>query len=234
MSTAQPFTERLIGRVHPTERATFFAGSVRARSARALGPRRSIRPSRMYGVLLQPLPPLVRHHWHRTETQGPYARLSLALSFPMAMHVPPTGNERHLIDGGQATRRTAPRFLSLVQRVVHFSAAPPLSDSRTPHRAEARRGAATGVSAPSLVAMVQGRPEGPAPDPAPGAASALMPPQAAASNAVRAYWGDSAPTAERHSSGALTSRDLPVVVDHVVREIDRRFTAARERKGWVG
>lgn len=35
-------------------------------------------------------------------------------------------------------------------------------------------------------------------------------------------------------SAALTAADVPGVVDHVVRELDRRVTAARERKGWTG
>ncbi|MFE9775578.1 hypothetical protein ACFYOV_28690 [Streptomyces sp. NPDC005931] len=34
------------------------------------------------------------------------------------------------------------------------------------------------------------------------------------------------------AAAALTTQDMPVVVDHVVREIDRRMTAARERRGW--
>ncbi|MDQ0079508.1 hypothetical protein J2S97_004716 [Arthrobacter oryzae] len=246
MSTPQPFADRLIGQVLPTERTNLFATSIRARSAPAREPRRSTRPSRMEAVLLRPLPPLVRHHWHRTETQAQSVGLSLALSFPMTLHVRPTGNEWRPIDVGRsarsgrerATPRPAPPVLSLVQQVVHFRAAPPLPHGAPPQSTAARRGAQpdaeTGGSAPSLVPMVQRRPQSAAPDPAPGSASPSMPSQAAGSNALRAYWGDSSPTAEHYSSGALTSRDLPVVVDHVVREIDRRFIAARERRGWVG
>jgi hypothetical protein len=246
MSTVQPFTARLIGHVRPTERATLFAASVRSRSARTRGPRRSTPPSQMPGVLLQPMRPLVRHHWHRTETQAPSVGLSLAFSFPMALHARPGGNDRHPTPGGRTARdghgraphRTAPRVLSLVQRVVHLPAAPPLSHGAPPPPIEARRlgqsDAVTAGSAPSFVTMVQRRPQGTAPDPDSGAASSSMPSQAADSSVVRAYWGDSSPGRERYGSAALTSRDLPVVVDHVVREIDRRFIAARERKGWAG
>lgn len=31
----------------------------------------------------------------------------------------------------------------------------------------------------------------------------------------------------------LTTADLPTVIDRVVHELDRRVTAARERKGWT-
>jgi hypothetical protein len=31
----------------------------------------------------------------------------------------------------------------------------------------------------------------------------------------------------------LTAADLPSVIDRVVHELDRRVTAARERKGWT-
>jgi len=46
---------------------------------------------------------------------------------------------------------------------------------------------------------------------------------------VLAHWEG----AERSASApaSLTASDLPVVVDHVVREIDRRVVAARERRG---
>lgn len=48
---------------------------------------------------------------------------------------------------------------------------------------------------------------------------------------VLAHWEGE----ERSGSApaSLTASDLPVVVDHVVREIDRRVVAARERRGWA-
>ena len=48
---------------------------------------------------------------------------------------------------------------------------------------------------------------------------------------VLAHWEGE----ERSGSApaSLTASDLPVVVDHVVRELDRRVVAARERRGWA-
>jgi hypothetical protein len=50
-------------------------------------------------------------------------------------------------------------------------------------------------------------------------------------------WTGEGPGAARSAadrSAALTADDVPGVVDRVVRELDRRVTAARERKGWAG
>jgi hypothetical protein len=48
---------------------------------------------------------------------------------------------------------------------------------------------------------------------------------------VTAHWEGS--TVPGTAPVALTASDLPGVVDHVVREIDRRVVAARERRGWT-
>ncbi|MGW6194773.1 hypothetical protein ACWF0M_01370 [Kribbella sp. NPDC055110] len=50
-------------------------------------------------------------------------------------------------------------------------------------------------------------------------------------------WTDDRPDGAalgRSGPTALTAADLPHVVGRVVRELDRRVTAARERKGWTG
>ena len=46
-----------------------------------------------------------------------------------------------------------------------------------------------------------------------------------------AHWDGSA--GHGTAPAALTASDLPGLVDHVVREIDRRVVAARERRGWT-
>lgn len=66
-------------------------------------------------------------------------------------------------------------------------------------------------------------------------------PAAAAPSAVPASRPPVTPTAGLKWDGAgaviplppLTSADIPQVVDRVVGEIDRRLTAARERRGWT-
>lgn len=40
-------------------------------------------------------------------------------------------------------------------------------------------------------------------------------------------------TAQAPGDAALTDADVPRVVDHVVRELDRRLVASRERRGWT-
>lgn len=78
-----------------------------------------------------------------------------------------------------------------------------------------------GASTPPPVALVHRT----ALEPPPRSGSPTDPETVAAS--VR--WHDSAP----ETAAPLTSADLPHVIERVVGEIDRRVTAARERRGWT-
>lgn len=52
--------------------------------------------------------------------------------------------------------------------------------------------------------------------------------------AQRAAWGPAAAGISTAPGAApLTDADVPRVVDHVVRELDRRVVASRERRGWT-
>lgn len=56
-----------------------------------------------------------------------------------------------------------------------------------------------------------------------------VPPADRATSSASVHWSNAAPGA----AAPLTSADLPQVIERVVGEIDRRVTAARERRGWT-
>jgi hypothetical protein len=132
----------------------------------------------------------------------------------------------------------------LAERVRHHarwegSAPPPL-----PAAVAVASSAATGAAAP-------GRPVPPATAPPGGERPAIVlrrppaqgPAMAAAAPVEAARPAPETPSERsrltpgpgggRAGAAPLTAADLPVVVDRVVREIDRRVVAARERRGWT-
>jgi len=242
------------GRTHrpaPVLRAHRFARAVIA-AARRRTPGRAaavVRRADPLGLVLQdPIRPVIRHHWD--------ARRSLTLHWDIravaAVH-------RHLTQQPPASRTVwmpsrrphekprpadasgpsrPPRIRALVQRAT-------VQHSHGEHRAPAMAAPVTGPPRP-------GRAPGPVPRPGPDAVPLVhhqaQPPvgnpagqpaepvgQPGLAPAIR--WRDPGGLPERadgHSQAALTVQDMPVVVDRVVREIDRRLVAARERRGWAG
>jgi hypothetical protein len=125
---------------------------------------------------------------------------------------------------------TPPRLAALVHRAAGDHTRPPDAVPATPPRdtrpeQTGRRRAPDAARTPRPTPMVHRQP---APTVA-GPREAALVPAGSAPLPLAARWVD-APTAGRPRP-PLTERDLPVVVDRVVREIDRRVIAARERRG---
>ncbi|MGI5400301.1 hypothetical protein ACQEVG_12755 [Streptomyces sp. CA-135486] len=249
------------GRHDAADRFARFAAAVRARTDRMQGTRAAWRPGRHHArrytgprtvdrVLRRPIRTAPHHHWHRAPGAPWDLRLTL-LTAPSA-GAPPSRNAWRPAaarDGDRAAAArsgTPARPWPLRLGPVHRPTA------RTVRRETVlRRVTATGVPAtvPAPGAMPLRRPQAGGPTPAPLVHRRPTPPGPGPGadrvpTATAASHHPVAPGAAGPARGpfdqpplgrtapALTATDMPVVVDHVVREIDRRLVAARERKGW--
>lgn len=223
--------------------AARFAASVRARTT-PRGARRSRAargPSSVDRVLVQPLRPLVRHdHHHRHDDRHLHlaVRLAIGVAATGGAGAPRPGAVRQPLVLATATPRTtdaAPRAASaapapalpmtVVQRLVVLRTQEAFEARRAGAPARARDEASR--SAPTPVVLVQRA----------LATPAAAAPAPAVAPAERTLFGPGAApvltaTAEPDRA-ALTTADLPVVVGRVMDELDRRFVAARERRGWT-
>ncbi|MET9901712.1 hypothetical protein [Streptomyces sp. NPDC006446] len=209
-------------------------------------------PIRVSQVLASPPRPVVRHHWHPAGAPATRweIRLNLHAPLPAALRNPatlgvPAGGHTSLRPEDAAPpvppvvpTAAAPRLAALVHRAAGGPAqqptpihpAPPqVSGTAWPHRWPAL----ASPPAPPALAMVQRHPTRTAAGPSggtlgpTGTAPTHVPPPT-----LGARWVDAPATG--WTRPPLIERDMPLVVDHVVREIDRRVTAARERRGWTG
>ncbi len=205
------------------------------------GPTRGFRP--VDQVLRAPGRPLVHHvhHHHLTSTT-----LQLHVTVPVQVVSTTHPLRVHLAprSAPAAPVRPPTAFPGLVLRaqalpsVAPATAARPVSPVDAPvHRQDPRAAAdvvAPGVRAPrpgpTRVELVHRQPV-PSPGSTPREGPALVRSSAASQ---RPGWGPAA-AATPHEPGAapLTDADVPRVVDHVVRELDRRVVASRERRGWT-
>ncbi|GIE88159.1 hypothetical protein [Actinoplanes regularis] len=192
-------------------------------------------------VLREPIRPVTHHHWD--------ARRSLNLHWDIravaAVHrrlttLPPAA--RHpaatVSQAGASVPSPPQRLPALVQRATvqhshhqhshHQPSAPagavpftgPPRPDRAPVPVPSRR--------PAVVPQVHHQPS------PPGSAAG---PAGRSESAPAIHWRDRPgppEPADRRLPAALTAQDMPVMVDRVVREIDRRLVAARERRGWAG
>lgn len=145
----------------------------------------------------------------------------------------PTSGGRRGTTPAPTTTPTRETVLRTVSRVLREG---PLPVSRATAAATTPRPGP--AAAPRPAARVQA-PAGPPQVPQVHRTSPTLTPQTGAPHSVKAaapvrvlaHWDGEARTGA--VPPGLTASDLPVVVDHVVREIDRRVVAARERRGWT-
>ncbi|MET0886556.1 MAG: hypothetical protein ABWX92_08915 [Mycetocola sp.] len=235
----------LLSALKPVDRAPTFADTVHSRLRRS-GPAAFFgRPQRADLVFLAPLRPLATHHWHRGETRLTRVnlRLAMTLSTDAGLRRGIRGERgadavsERPASGGPAAGPRRTGHPSAV-RIAHRTAGPvaPVTvtvQAATSDREAFRPGPAgpRGERGPTAVLMVQRNSTSQAPErvarEAPGEA------HTAATLTMKAAWGD-APHAIAAGPAVLTTQDIPGVVNDVVREIDRRLVAARERRGWVG
>jgi hypothetical protein len=243
-------------RAAPILRAQAFARAIGA-ATRRLRPPVAIRrragvttagnPERVPLVLVEPIRSITHQRWHSRTTQA--LRWDIRITVPGEprtlthrrdlTHAP---DPLHLVTQAIPVRAQEPapdrrptRLMALVQRAgVAQSAAEPTDPGGTapdPVAAAVRGGPANRVrNGPLAVPIVHRQPSGTSstnPDhrsqPAPPAMSPLA-----------ARWDDRSGPAGQRAAAPLTVQDMPVVIDRVVREIDRRVVAARERRGWSG
>ncbi|CUR61790.1 hypothetical protein NOCA150090 [metagenome] len=220
--------------------------ALRTATRRRTGHRRALRTvPPVEQVLLAPLRPLVRHVHHlSTSTFHLHVAVPVrvvATTHPIRVLALPAGSPAAPSGGGTS------QVLLLRDRAARSAAPPPVGvQLRTGSRRAARGSARPGTGsatvpsarsvpavrhpAPARVEIVHRRPD---------ASTAST-----ASAAHRTAEGEARPAAWRTAAGPdvvpsvpgatpLTAADVPGVVDHVVREIDRRLVASRERRGWT-
>ena len=218
--------------------------ALRTATRRRTGHRRALRTvPPVEQVLLAPLRPLVRHVHHFSPSTvhlhvavpvrvaaTPHPIRGLALPAGSPGGPAGGGTTQLLLRRDRAVRPAAPppvgEQLQIGARRAAFGAARPgTSGATVPSAPTVRR------SAPARVEIVHRQP---------GASTAPAP----ESGAHRSAEGEGRPAAWRTAAGQgvvpsvpgatpLTAADVPGVVDHVVREIDRRLVASRERRGWT-
>lgn len=235
----------------PPRRAAAFVeavrGRVRPRSARVLGGGWAAldgRPSAAKRVLRVASRPGATHlHRHA----GAQLNLRLAVGFGVtnqwrpertrtiwrtapAATPGPTGNPT---DNG-STAGSSPRPTPIGVLLARVGATTPDAVTRPSSRA----------TTPAATAVLRGRGAAAGPHRAvnpvvmthriTAAAPAASPrrPAAGAPQPLGVAWAAD-PVAGRASAQPLTAADLPSVIDRVVGELDRRVTAARERRGWT-
>ncbi|KQV73503.1 hypothetical protein ASC64_18890 [Nocardioides sp. Root122] len=218
--------------------------ALRTATRRRTGHRRALRTvPPVEQVLLAPLRPLVRHVHHlSTSTFHLHVAVPVrvvATAHPVRVLALPAGSP------GAASAGAATQVLLLRDRAAGSAAPPPVGEAPRTGSRQTARGTARPVtgsasappvptvrpSAPTRVEIVHRQPD---------AATASTP----GSTAHRASEAEVRPAAWRVPAGPsvvasapgatpLTAADVPGVVDHVVREIDRRLVASRERRGWT-
>lgn len=219
-------------------RAKEFADAVRGRA------RAGVRPSTVALVHRLGIRRLVVHaHEHRHAGAVSHVRLNLALGVrvvdgarprtesrvaPARLAPTPVRQEqlaRRSLDvapparvAGRPPASPAPRSPERRMR----TAAPPSRVRAVPVAPVARAEAAPALRAQPAVPLIH---RVGSPDPTAPAAAARA--SAGSASDMRAF-----PPAVP-SAPVLTTADLPIVVDRVVGEIDRRIAASRERRGWV-
>lgn len=194
---------------------------------RHAGAQLNLRLAVAFGVTNQWRPERTRTIWRTAPATAP-GPTGNATSIPPAAGARPrpTPIGVLLARAGATTPDAVTRLSS--RATTPDAAARPSSRATAPAVTAVRRGrgAATGpYRAASPVAMTHRAP----------AATTAAPPQRPAAGAPQplgvAWATDPAPG--RVGAQPLTAADLPSVIDRVVGELDRRVTAARERRGWT-
>ncbi len=219
-----------------TLRTAIRRATERRRAERAIAP--------LDQVLRAHQRPLVQHvhHQHLTSTT---LRLSVSVpvqvvstTHPIRVHVVPGG-------GSGPSVRLATAYPGVVLRTAALTsvaatvAGHPETRSAAPvppsHGPRAAAPALTHVSLPARPRPARAELVHRQPTPSPGGTTREWPAGARPStSAPRPGWQPTEPDRPfAPGATALTDADVPRVVDHVVRELDRRVVASRERRGWT-
>lgn len=217
--------------------------TLRTAIRRASGRRRPSRGFRPVDqVLRAPRRPLVQHVHHHLTSTTLQLRVAVPVrvvsaTHPIQVHVVPRGAPAAPVHPATSFPGVALRNPALPPAAAATVGRPAWPAHAPAHRHDPRaavqvveRAVRAPRPGPTRVELVHRQP-------APSAVSASGEwPVGVRANAAaqRPAWG---PTAAGMPSAAgaapLTDADVPRVVDHVVRELDRRVVASRERRGWT-